>query len=159
MNGIDNLHLQKSREGRAAVHDTGDDGVHSDSALFAPEDSDPLGTPNNFSRIRGIPVFHEDDDIANQHTHLMDNNEIDYGRGHAHPLRSFDGNRQARNNQTLRKVNSNFQILHPGTLDAPRPSNDHSEWQVDLEAASKRTSKKLQKRGRASSKSSYTLEK
>lgn len=158
MDGNGQLQLRNSRASKTASHDIIDGSVHSDSASFDHADSDPLGAPDGCIRNTDVSVLHEDDDIADQHTHLMDANELDYDGGHAQPLRPFDGNRQARNSQILRKVNSNFQILRPGTLDAPRPNNDHSGWQVDLEAANKRSSRKLQKRGRASSKSSYTLE-
>lgn len=158
MNSSGQLHLQHSHAREIAIQDTTDSNVHSDDALFDHEDSNPSGTFDNCAQNKDVPVFHEVDDIANQRNHFMGAGEIDSDHGHTQPLRPFDGNRQARNNQILRKVNSNFQILRPGTLDAPRPSHDHSEWQVDLEAANKRSSRKLQKRGRASSKSSYTLE-
>lgn len=158
MDGNGQLHYQNSRASKTAIHDIIDRSVNSDSAFLNHEDGDPFSTPDACINNKDVSVFHEDDDIANQQTHLMDANELDYNLGHAQPPNSFDGSRQARNHQILRKVNSNFQILRPGTLDAPRPSHDHGEWQVDLEAANKRSSRKLQKRGRASSKSSYTLE-
>lgn len=148
----------RSLKHKDAAHNLVDKGPHGTPASFNYSGNDLPGTSQGYSSVKDGFVFHEDDDIANQHTHLMDNNEIDYDQSHAQPLHPFDGNRETRNNQILRKVNSNFQILRSGTLDASRPSNDDSQWQIDLEAANKRSSKKLQKRGRASSKSSYTLE-
>lgn len=141
-----------------AAHDLVNNGPHGTFASFDYSGKDLSGTSQDYPNAKDGFVFHEDDDIANQHTHLMDGNEMNYDHSQAQPLRPFDGNRETRNNQILRKVNSNFHILRPGTLDASRPSNDHSQWQIDLEAADKRSSQKLQKRGRASSKSSYTLE-
>lgn len=158
MDGNDQLHLRKLHASKTAIHDIIDGSVHSGPALYNHEDGDPFGNLDGCMKNKDVSVSHEDDDIANQHPHLMDANELDRDQGHAQPLSPFDGIRQARNHQILRKVNSNFQILRPGTLDAPRPSYDHGEWQVDLEAANKRSSRKLQKRGRASSKSSYTME-
>lgn len=157
VHGKSQPHLPGLRSKRTAILGASDNGIRSDSASSPHEGSDPLGTPSGFIGDGNIPVFHEVEDMANQYTHLIDANEINYDQGHAQPLRPFDGNRQTRNSQILRKVNSNFQILRPGTLDPPRHSNDFSSWRVDLEAGSKRDSKRLQKRGRASSKSSYTI--
>ena len=117
--------------------------------------SNPFATPTDSPREDRASGFHEDDDITDQHARLMDDNEIAYDQNHAQPLQPFDGNRRLRRSQVIRKINSGFEILRPGTLNAYRDNIEQSE---DLGEAPKQESKKLQKRGRASSKSSYTLE-
>ncbi|KAL6717945.1 hypothetical protein ACLMJK_004030 [Lecanora helva] len=99
-----------------------------------------------------------DNDIADQHAKLMDNSEIDYHHGHKQPLQPFEGHRQLRRSQVIRKINSGFEILRPGTLKSSGQDNEGIELANSNQGDGKRESKKLQKRGRASSKSSYTLE-
>ena len=123
------------------------------------ESSNPFVTPDGSVKNYPSDNLHVDDDIADQHSRLMDNNEITYEQDHAQPLRPFDGNRRLRRSQVIRKINSGFEILRPGTLNNTRQNNDDAiAVRKDLEGASKRELKKLQKRGRASSRSSYTLE-
>ena len=114
------------------------------------EASDPFATPNGTPPDNRIPAFDLDDESANYHSQLMDHGEVTYTPGHVEPLKPFDGNRQLRRSQVIRKVNSGFEILRPGTLDVPRQSTDSAEWQEDGSGI-KRQSRKLQKRGRATS--------
>ena len=48
------------------------------------------------------------------------------------PLQHSDGNRQPRNPQIARKVNSGFEILHPGSFSQPQNSYA-GDWNRDLE--------------------------
>ena len=64
------------------------------------------------------------------------------------PLMPSDANEHARNSQVVRKVNSGFQILRPGTLDAP-PQRIHNEDGKKAGIGNKQHSRKLQKKGRA----------
>lgn len=61
----------------------------------------------------------------------------------------------ARRSHVIRKVNSGFEILRPGTLGVPRPSTDNTEWNGDVGDGIKRQSRKLQKKPRPSS---YSIE-
>lgn len=110
------------------------------------EASDPFATPETSPKEDRIPVM-VDAPPAKQHSELIDNGNIDYIQGHAHPLRPFDGNRQLRRSQVIRKVNSGFEILRPGTLNTPRPSSDSADAREDAS----RKPRKLQRRSRTSS--------
>lgn len=114
------------------------------------EASDPFATPEASPKEDRIPVV-VDAPPANQHSEMIGNGNIDYIQGHAQPLRPFDGNRQLRRSQVLRKVNSGFEILRPGTLDTPRQSSDIADVREDYD----RKPKKLQRRSRASSGSNF----
>ncbi len=110
------------------------------------EASDPFATPEASPKEDRISVM-VNAPPANQHSDLIGNGGIDYIQGHAQPLRPFDGNRQLRRSEVMRKVNSGFEVLHPGTLDNPRGSSDISDLRGDYD----RKPKKLQRRSRASS--------
>lgn len=138
-------------------HDVGTEGIQG----ISQKTSNPFVTPNIYPNSGGNHSFHVDDvddDVADQHARLMDNNEITYDQDHAQPLQPFDGDRRLRSSQVIRKVNSGFQILRPGTLDPPQQTKGLTEWTGDLGGTNKRESKKRQRRGRAPSRSSYTLE-
>ena len=131
-----------------------------DEAIHALRDhNDPFATPDGSVKDGYGPLYDRGDDVANQHTQLMKDNEITYDEGHAQPLGSFDGHGSSRDPQVVRKVNSNFQILRPGTFDVTDEDDIASTQKEGIKDGEKRVSRKLQKRGRASSKSSYTLEK
>ncbi|KAI9840022.1 MAG: hypothetical protein M1819_000214 [Sarea resinae] len=67
----------------------------------------------------------------------------------AHALQPTDVNQQGRRTHILRKVNSNFEILVPGTLDVRDSHVDGSDDpDPDLEAGAKRHSRKLRKKKR-----------
>ena len=121
------------------------------------ESSNPFLTPDGSVKDYPAESFHVDNDIADQHARLMDNNEVFREQDQTQVSQPFDGNRRLRRSQVIRKINSGFEILRPGTLEFARQKDD-AAMNGDLEGASKRESKKLQKRGRASSRSSYTLE-
>lgn len=110
------------------------------------EVNDPFTTPENSPKEDRIPVM-VDAPPANQHSEMIGNGDIDYIRGHAQPLRPFDGNRQLRRSQVMRTVNSGFEILRPGTLDTSRRSSDLADAREDYY----QKPKKLQRRSRASS--------
>lgn len=67
-------------------------------------------------------------------------------------LRDADANSQLRmSSQVIRKVNSGFEILRPGTLVSSRPSSDITDGRHNLEAGDKRFSKKLHRKRRTES--------
>ena len=122
------------------------------------ESGNPFNPPDGSAKHDVIETFPTDNDITDQHARLIDNDEITYDQAHAQPVRPFDGNRRLRRSQVIRKVNSGFEILRPGTLKAPYESNDGTGWIGDLRGAGKRHSRKLHKKDREDSVSSYTLE-
>lgn len=144
---------QQLRPQRGGSEDAADGGL-----LAYEEGGDPFDTPDDSVMDGRSSTFDRDNDIANQHTQLMDNNEITYDRGHAQPVHPFDGNRRLRRSEVIRKVNPGFQILRPGTLNAPDESNDPTGAKDESGRGKKRETRKLQKRERASSASSYSLE-
>ena len=115
------------------------------------EVNDPFATPETSPKEDRVPVM-VDAPPAIQHSDLIGNGDIDYVQGHAQPLRPFDGNRQLRRSQVIRKVNDGFEILRPGTLDNPRRSSDITDLREDYN----RKPMKLQRRSRASSGSIFT---
>lgn len=122
-------------------------------ASSASDDSDPFITPTRMSVDAHIAELHLDggfDDAATHHAQLMDTNDITYDQGHAQPLRPFEANGPPRQSQVIRKINSGFEILRPGTLDRPLRNSINTEWK-ESEPNNKRQSKKLQRRNRASS--------
>ena len=140
------------------VQDQYYDAVSGRTSNSSHETGNPFTTPHGTPRDERTISFPTDDDIADQHTRLMDDGEIDFEQSHAQPLRPFDGNRRLRRFQVIRKVNSGFEILRPGTLDAPDQHADGIEMMGDEEKGNRRDWRKLHKRGRESSRSSYTLE-
>jgi len=117
--------------------------------------NNPFDTPEGSPKEARMPTFHLDDDAALHHAPIMDQGDSTYDHGHVEPLQPFDGNRGLRRSQVIRKVNSGFEILRPGTLGAPRPSTDNTDLSGDLGEGVKRQSRKLQKRGRPNS---YSIE-
>ena len=130
----------------APVEDSVSRRLASSHGSAQPEASDPFATPETSPKEDRIPVM-VDGPPANQHSDLIGNGDIDYVQGHAQPLRPFDGNRQLRRSQVIRKVNDGFEILRPGTLDTRRRSSDITDLRGDYD----RKPKKLQRRSRASS--------
>ncbi|MCJ1400178.1 hypothetical protein MMC11_003382 [Xylographa trunciseda] len=68
-----------------------------------------------------------DSDPVNVKRHtlpLLDNAERNVTAEKGHPLQSTDANRQLRQQEVMRKVNSGFEILRPGTLGTRKNSTD-----------------------------------
>ena len=113
-------------------------------------------TDPRHSLEESLPLSHFDDpapvqvstEAAAHHTSLLNDGEIAYDIGHAQPLQPSDGNRPGRNSHVIRKINSGFEILQPGSLDIPRQSADHGGEESLKE---KRSPRKLQKKGRRQS--------
>ncbi|KAG8533267.1 uncharacterized protein KY384_002050 [Bacidia gigantensis] len=77
---------------------------------------------------------------------LLDGAEIVYDEGHAQPFRSFQAERRS---QVIRKINSGFEILKPGTLDAPKgQSASPSIVQAGANISEGRPPRKLQKKSK-----------
>ena len=148
MDEVGRLHVRNRESGMTVVYAPVEDSVSrrlASSQGSNHEVNDPFATPETSPKEDRIPVM-VDAPPANQHSELIDNGDIDYIQGHAQPLRPFDGNRQLRRSQVIRKVNSGFEILRPGTLDTSR----HSDI-ADAREDYSRKPKKLQRRSRASS--------
>lgn len=153
MDELGRLHVRNRESGMTVVYAPVEDSVSrrlASSQDSTRETSDPFATPETSPKEDRIPVM-VDAPPAIQHSEMIGNGDIDYIQGHAQPLRPFDGNRQLRRSQVVRKVNSGFEILRPGTLDTPRQSSDTADAREEYN----RKSKKLQRRSRASSGSNF----
>ncbi len=117
--------------------------------------NNPFDTPEGSPSTSRMPAFNLDDDSANHHGHMTDQADGNYDQGHDEPLQPFDGKRRLRRSQVIRKVNSGFEILRPGTLGPPRQSIDITELSGDPGGGIKRQSRKLQKKPRPNS---YSIE-
>ena len=147
------------------------------NSSHASQESNPFLTPSASRRQsveEPLPLSHldalvpleVDGDATGYHAQMLRDAEIQYGDGHAQPPQIFDTplqalrasntdnfepNREERQAQVLRKVNSGFQILRPGSLAIPRPSIDsHSEHREDRQS-DKNQPRKLRKKGRRQS--------
>lgn len=149
MDEMGRLHVRNRESGMTVVYAPVEDSVSkrlASSHGSVHEASDPFATPETSPKEDRIPVM-VDAPPAVQHSDLIGNGDIDYMQGHAQPLRPFDGNRQLRRSQVVRKVNDGFEVLRPGTLDPTRRSSDITDLREDYD----RKPKKLQRRSRASS--------
>lgn len=154
MDGLGQLHVRNRESGMTVVYAPVEDTVSrrlASSQDSCYEGSDPFATPETSPKEDRVPVM-VDAPPADQHSEMIGNGDIDYIHGHAQPFRPFEGNRQLRRSQVIRKVNSGFEVLRPGTLGNPRQSSDIA----DLRENHNRRSKKLQRRSRASSGSNFT---
>ena len=129
------------------------------------EASNPLDTPFNASAIEPrhteAPSFQSFLDsaptnIRKQSVPLLDAAEEAVPRAslrdHQQVLQDADANSQLRiPSQVIRKVNSGFEILRPGTFVSSRQSSDITDGRHDLEAGDKRFSKRLHKKRRTES--------
>lgn len=143
------LHVRNRESGMTVVYAPVEDSVSrriASSQASIHEASDPFATPETSPKEDRTSVM-VDAPPADQHSELIDNGDIDYIQGHAQPLRPFDGNRRLRRSQVIRRVNSGFEILRPGTLNNPRQSSDTADTREDYS----QKPKKLQRRSRASS--------
>ena len=149
MDEMGRLHVRNRESGMTVVYAPVEDSVSkrlASSHGSVHEASDPFATPETSPKEDRIPVM-VDAPPAVQHSDLIGNGDIDYMQGHAQPLRPFDGNRQLRRSQVVRKVNDGFEVLRPGTFDRARRSSDITDLREDYD----RKPKKLQRRSRASS--------
>ena len=149
MDEMGRLHVRNRESGMTVVYAPVEDSVSrrlASSHGSVQEVNDPFATPETSPKEDRVPVM-VDAPPAIQHSDLFGSGDIDYMQGHAQPLRPFDGNRQLRRSQVIRKVNDGFEILRPGTLDNPRRSSDITDLREDYD----RKPKKLQRRSRASS--------
>ena len=153
MDDLGRLHVRNRESGMSVVYAPVEDSVSkrlASSQGLTHEVIDPFATPESSPKEDRNPVV-VDAPPADQHSEMIDNGDIDYIQGHAQPLRPFDGNRQLRRSQVVRKVNSGFEILRPGTLATPRQSSDITDVSEDYHSKPK----KLQRRSRASSGSNF----
>ncbi|KAK0509577.1 hypothetical protein JMJ35_007971 [Cladonia borealis] len=111
---------------------------------------DPFATPPRRPSDEGVPVFHIDDDSTDYP--LMTHDGTTEHPVNAQPLVPVDASRKPRPSQIVRKVNSGFQILAPGTFDVPLQDNAGRKEDVP---GNKRHSRRLQKRSR---RNSYSIE-
>ena len=125
------------------------------------QDSNPFLTPTTtrISIDEALPIAPLDDSIlrhsigdsAIHHAEMLNNAEIAYGEGHARPFRPFDPGRQNKKSQVIRKINSGFEILKPGTLDQPRQISETIAERNGEDFYDQRKPRKLQRKGRRGS--------
>jgi len=107
------------------------------------EASDPFMTPLGTPMACPIQSMEEPPSFANfvnanplpeSHIALVDDSEetSPFSQESAPPLQRTDGNRQAHRSQVIRKINSGFEILQPGSLSQPQ-KNYAGDWNRDLE--------------------------
>lgn len=92
-------------------------------------------------------------DPASDHDQVTGGAEAAYGDGHALPTLPSDANRTERQSQVVRKINSGFEILRPGTFNQQKQSLDLGARRTDVQTAGehKRESRKLKKKGKRAS--------
>lgn len=126
------------------------------------EARNPSDTPLNTSALQSIhteaPSFQSFLDSApanlrKQSVPLLDAPEEDGAhasrRDSSQVLQDADANSQLRMpSEVIRKVNSGFEILRPGTFVSSRQSSDTTDGGYDFEAGDKRHSKRLHKKRR-----------
>ena len=144
------LHVRNRQNGMAVAYEAGQHGSPNETKSPGSKGKDPFVTPPRRSSYDSAPVFHIDDDSTDYP--IMTHDGTTYQPISAEPLVSADASRQLRKSQIVRKVNSGFQIMAPGTFDAP--IQDNAGWKEDV-PGNKRQSRKLQKRSRANS---YSIE-
>ncbi|KAL9104261.1 MAG: hypothetical protein Q9163_000757 [Psora crenata] len=115
----------------------------------------PTHTPNNepaaFVHLDDLAPFESNNDSTVQHGEMFNNAEIAYGEGHAQPIRPFQANRDIRKSHVIRKINSGFEILKPGTLDQPRKNPDTAAKVSEHGPMKKKQPRKLQRKSRRNS--------
>ena len=130
---------------------------HSPAPSRTSQESNPFLTPTTRQSLdMPVQVPHIDDLVplegqgasSTYHSQLFSNADISYADGHAQPAKSFDADRSQGASQVVRKINSGFEILQPGTLG--RPSMDGDAEEKDGDQREKRAPKKLQRKRRMS---------
>ena len=121
---------------------------------------DPITTPK-VSVEESMPMSHLNSLVAvdarngpaSDHDQVTYGAETAHGDGHALPIRPFDANRTERQSQVVRKINSGFEILRPGTFTQQKQSLDLGSRRTDVktEGDNKRESRKLKKKGKGAS--------
>jgi len=107
------------------------------------EASDPFVTPLGTPMVNPMQSMEEPPSFANfvnanplpqnQIASVDDSEEtLPFSQESAPPLQRTDGNRQPRRSQVVRKINSGFEILQPGSLSQPQ-KNYAGDWNRDLE--------------------------
>ncbi|KAL9120217.1 MAG: hypothetical protein Q9187_003231 [Circinaria calcarea] len=121
--------------------------------ITAPEDpfTTPAKIPVNEPDPAEPPTFQSflDSDPTNTQRHsipLMDYVVEKEHQDVAQPLQNGNTNQQLRQSQVVRKINSGFEILQPGTLDRARQGSDITDVKPEFEYGNKRQSRKLHKK-------------
>ena len=119
----------------------------------APEDPfmTPAKIPVNEPDPAEPPTFQSflDSDPTNTQRHsipLMDYVVEKEHQDVVQPLQNGNTNRQLQQSQVVRKINSGFEILQPGTLDRARQSSDITDVKPEFEYGNKRQTRKLHKK-------------
>ena len=113
----------------------------------------PIATNNNpFDTLQAspsadrVPNFRSDDACVNTYTRGRDDGDAPHDGDPSQALQPFDGNRGLRRAQVIRKVNSGFEILRPGTLCDPRESSDNTKGGTKSAKGPIRHSRRLYKK-------------
>lgn len=72
--------------------------------------------------------------------------DLPFAEEHMWPLQHINSNRKSQQSDVVRRVNSGFEILYPGTFDSLMQSQDITDAVSDLDDGSKRAPKKLHKK-------------
>ena len=138
------------RNGMTAAYEADQHARQNKTKNAASRGKDPFATPPRRPSDDDAPVFHIDDDSTAYPILTHDGTTDQPSSGE--PLMPIYISRQPKGPQIVRKVNSGFQILAPGTLNAPIQDDPGRKEGVP---GNKRYSRKLQKRSRANS---YSIE-
>ena len=142
--------LSDQNNGMAAAYEGDRYGSQNETRSLVPGGRNPFATLPRRPSDDEAPVFHLDDDSTDYP--IWPHDGTNDQPSSAEPQVPVDASRQLRMSQVVRKVNSGFQILAPGTFDAPIQNDAGRKEGVP---GNKRHSRKLQKRSRANS---YSIE-
>ena len=144
------FYVRNRHDGMTAAHGGDQHGIQNKTKNPAPGRKDPFATPPGRPSDEGARIFHIDDD-STDYPILTHDGTTDQPNN-VESLMPVDAGTQVGKPQIVRKVNSGFQILAPGTFDVPIQIDAGRKEGVP---GNKRQSRKLQKRSRANS---YSIE-
>ena len=118
--------------------------------------ANPIGTSLQQSDSLDAPSFQSFLDSDPTHTRCQsilfpDDQEVTEPQDIPQSFHDVGTSRYLKEPQVVRKVNSGFEILRPGTLDVPRQSNDVFDAKQEQGKSTNRPHKRLQKRNRSES--------
>ena len=123
---------------------------------YTSQESNPFLTPtptNRKSNDEAIPLSHINNAVplhdqlpSTSYSEPLDTADLTYEQDHAQPALSFEANK--RSSQVIRKINSGFEILRPGTFGAPKQSTDSGTDRKEVRFEDKKSLRKLQKKAK-----------
>lgn len=115
------------------------------------EENNPFGTPTRPMEASTKPNYSSDTPSSDhpKPRFSLSDDEIELTPTRSRIMQNGGGDLQGRQSQVIRKINSGFEILRPGTLNQPQPNNETNFGQ-DLEMGVNSSGKKLHKKKRDS---------